>query len=782
MASRRIEVEIIGSSKSLQAAIGRSSASLTGFQRSADRLGRGLTTTGRTLTRNVTLPIVAVGAASVKMALDYDTAINHVQALTGASQKQTKQWSDQILALAPKIGQSPQDLANALYFVASSGAKVNQVLPITAASARAAASGMGDAQTIAQLLTSAMNAYGSKTLSASKATDILTEAVKVGKAEPGELAQEIGKVIPVAQSMGVTFAEATTSVSELTNTGLDAAQAATGVRAILTGLLKPASQTTKEFKDLGTSVGDVRKEIREKGLNAALQDLSKRVGGNQAAIGKLFPNVRALTAFLALTGKNAGNVSKALDQVEHSTGAANKAFAVAQHGPAFKLNQDLAQLRVTAIKLGNDLIPAFTRVAGSVGDVADAFAGLSPAAQTAILEIAGGAALLGPVLTVLGNVARVAGGASAAFDALSAAAGGEGLVAAAAVVAPELAALAITVGIVGVAMTQAGGDTDVLAGAFGRAQGAVTGLQGSLNHLKGAQDGVREATILNTSAQLAVKQAQQNVNRIVQQGGKGSLNYKIALNQLAQAQENARRTSAGLALAHQKLDKQEKATHRETVAAKTAYDKLSGSVQKHIKAVEQDNVRQLRGKGILKNFGDAANTVGTVIHNASGKFLALASSQQHAADVATQHNNPALANTFKQAARASRATGELIAQLGRMPTHKEVRIDIITNRYTGATSGPPTGGTPGDPHGGTTGHPAIGGPVIAGHRYMVGERGPEMFVPQSSGRIIPNGRSGGDFTIRIIDWEKGLAQVRGIAREEINGSTRRRGQLQRMGA
>ncbi len=34
---------------------------------------------------------------------------------------------------------------------------------------------------------------------------------------------------------------------------------------------------------------------------------------------------------------------------------------------------------------------------------------------------------------------------------------------------------------------------------------------------------------------------------------------------------------------------------------------------------------------------------------------------------------------------------------------------------------------------------AKGGPVARGKRYLVGERGPEMFVPGSSGRIIPNG-------------------------------------------
>lgn len=34
---------------------------------------------------------------------------------------------------------------------------------------------------------------------------------------------------------------------------------------------------------------------------------------------------------------------------------------------------------------------------------------------------------------------------------------------------------------------------------------------------------------------------------------------------------------------------------------------------------------------------------------------------------------------------------------------------------------------------------AAGGPVYAGNAYMVGERGPEMFVPRQSGKIIPNG-------------------------------------------
>lgn len=56
-------------------------------------------------------------------------------------------------------------------------------------------------------------------------------------------------------------------------------------------------------------------------------------------------------------------------------------------------------------------------------------------------------------------------------------------------------------------------------------------------------------------------------------------------------------------------------------------------------------------------------------------------------------------------------------------------------------AGPTT--TPASP--GAAGHPgrARGGPVTAGNPYVVGERGRELFVPNTSGRIVPNGGAAG---------------------------------------
>lgn len=43
---------------------------------------------------------------------------------------------------------------------------------------------------------------------------------------------------------------------------------------------------------------------------------------------------------------------------------------------------------------------------------------------------------------------------------------------------------------------------------------------------------------------------------------------------------------------------------------------------------------------------------------------------------------------------------------------------------------------------------ATGGPVGPGNAYLVGERGPEVFVPTSSGRVVPNG-GGGSRDVRV---------------------------------
>jgi hypothetical protein len=62
------------------------------------------------------------------------------------------------------------------------------------------------------------------------------------------------------------------------------------------------------------------------------------------------------------------------------------------------------------------------------------------------------------------------------------------------------------------------------------------------------------------------------------------------------------------------------------------------------------------------------------------------------------------------------------------------------------------------------GNRAMGGPVSSNTAYVVGERGPELFVPQGAGTIIPNGGGGRGTTINLtvngaIDSESTARQI-----------------------
>ena len=61
---------------------------------------------------------------------------------------------------------------------------------------------------------------------------------------------------------------------------------------------------------------------------------------------------------------------------------------------------------------------------------------------------------------------------------------------------------------------------------------------------------------------------------------------------------------------------------------------------------------------------------------------------------------------------------------------------------------------------------AMGGPVSSGTSYVVGERGPELFVPNTSGTIIPNGGGGGGSTINLT--VNGAIDAEGTARTIVD--------------
>ena len=62
---------------------------------------------------------------------------------------------------------------------------------------------------------------------------------------------------------------------------------------------------------------------------------------------------------------------------------------------------------------------------------------------------------------------------------------------------------------------------------------------------------------------------------------------------------------------------------------------------------------------------------------------------------------------------------------------------------------------------------ASGGPVVGGNAYLVGERGPEVFVPGSNGRVAANGSGG--VAVQIVDQRGAGAPPISYSEQNVGG-------------
>ena len=376
-------------------------------------VGKRASAMGRTMTTKMTLPMAAAGAAAFKMASDFESSMTRIQSLVGLSAEAVEGFEKDVLRLSGETARAPKELADAMFFVTSAGIRGAEATDVLAASAKAAAVGLGDTATIADLATSALNAYGSDVISATDATDVMVAAVREGKLEADELAGSMGRVLPVASSMGVNFNEVGAAFASMSRTGTNANEAATQLRSIMVSLLKPTKDAEEALAGMGLSSEGLRTQMREEGLLATLQTLSTEFDGNADAAASVFGNVRALVGVMDLMGANAESTSKIFANMTDTTGTLDKAFGVASQTTEFKLNAALSEFKVAMIAIGKEVIPVvlpmLQSIAEFIGKVVKAFSNLSGPMKTVIVVVGLMVAALGPLFMILGLVSSAAG-------------------------------------------------------------------------------------------------------------------------------------------------------------------------------------------------------------------------------------------------------------------------------------------------------------------------------------------------------------------------------------
>lgn len=401
MAESNLKINITGDSSKLKNALSSANSQMNAF-------GKKMQSVGRSMSTQLTLPIVAAGAAATKLALDFDKSMTQIESLVGVAADEVAKMGEAAKTMATETGKGANEAGEAMFFITSAGLRGSEAMDVLNASLKASAVGLGETKTIADLATSAMNAYGVENLSATAATDVLTSAVRLGKLEASELAGAMGGVIPIASNMGVGFDQVGAALAAMSKTGTNAANGATQLNAILTTIAKPTADAEAAFNKMGFTSDSLKETLAEKGLMGTLSMLKQGLDATGQEFTDIAPNVRAWKGVLDLTGSSMNDNIALFDEMTRATGATEEAFQKTSQSASFQFTKGMATMKNSLMEIGQIILPAVvkgvTKLSNFIKGLSDSFKNLSPQTQKIILSLTGILAAAGPMLIIFGKI------------------------------------------------------------------------------------------------------------------------------------------------------------------------------------------------------------------------------------------------------------------------------------------------------------------------------------------------------------------------------------------
>lgn len=358
--------------------------------------------------------LLGLAATSVQMAAGYQQSMLKVQALTGTSASDMQWFSDQILAMAPKLGVAPKALMDGLYNVESAlsatGATNAQMLSVLQLSAQAASTGNFDMATSTDALTTALNAFHTPASQAGDVMDALTQTVVDGKMQWPNFARALSTIAVGAHNAHISLAESGAALADFTNQGMSAQRASTNLAMLFLDLSTKTDTISKNFDKLYATSGKSQawdEVIRQSKLvhghlytvattvhhaaqawsiagatfdkagwssmnlaqkisylNKITSAHGETVQQQQSELLKLFGgNSRVLTSYNMLSSSmgvyhtNLKNITEA----EKNGKTTAQAFATTQQGFNAQLKDAQAALDVVFIQIGEQLLPVVTK-------------------------------------------------------------------------------------------------------------------------------------------------------------------------------------------------------------------------------------------------------------------------------------------------------------------------------------------------------------------------------------------------------------------------------------
>lgn len=360
---------------------------------------------GKGVTKTVTGPIAAVGAASMAAWKEYDDATDSIIKATGATGDTLDGLVDTMNNLATSIPVTFEQASTAVGEINTRfGSTGEELEEISSAFLKfGELNGISDLSGTIDTVQSSMAAWGIATEDTGAVLDTLNKVAQ----DTGENAVSVADILQTNattfKDMGYSYSDAATLIGNLGKEGIDATAVVTGLnKAFLQGAEdgKSAKEVISELTDTMTNA------TSDSDAYAAAIELFGKKAGPQLA-GALQEGRISLDDLGTSINDNLGSVSETFD---------------ATIDPVDSLQTSFNELKIVGADVGSILmemaVPALQSLSDIVKDLKTAWDGLSPGMQDAIVKGAAIAAVVGPLIMVVGGIVSGIGSIISAGGAL----------------------------------------------------------------------------------------------------------------------------------------------------------------------------------------------------------------------------------------------------------------------------------------------------------------------------------------------------------------------------
>ncbi len=263
---------------------------------------------------------------------------------------------------------SKVELLKAAYDVASSGfASAADTTNVLRGAALAATGGFTDLETASDGITTVLNAYG---MSSSRATELADKFIQTqndGKITVAQYGHEIGSVASVAATANISIDELNAAIGASTAKTGQVAQTFTGLRQVISSILKPSSEATQLASSLGIQYNLAG--LKAKGFAGLLTEIAQKTGGAADKIAVLTGSVEAQAAIQPLLNDQLASYNKALENQKNSAGQAAMASRENSNTITGGINQIGNEFSNLATSLDKTLAPVFKGIIKDLDNV-----------------------------------------------------------------------------------------------------------------------------------------------------------------------------------------------------------------------------------------------------------------------------------------------------------------------------------------------------------------------------------------------------------------------------